>query len=137
MEAWARRSGEGEGEETLTQSKKKMDESEQHTYTSMQGTRGVILYSIITLGTGRRLRLTLPQTHLFIFCLHPFIPPSTSPPPCASLLSPLFCPSSPESTLTHCSSYRLDSFYSLLPLAINKSIQTHEKYLFLMSVQIS
>lgn len=138
MEALARRSGEGEGAETVTQSKKKKidDESEQHTYTSMQGTRGVILYSIITLGTGRWLRLTLRGR----ICLSSVSTPLSLLPPLhhhMHLLSTLFCLSSLESTLTHCSSYHLDSFYSLLPLAINKSIQTHKKYLFLMSVQIS
>lgn len=35
------------------------DKREQYTHTSVQGTGGVILYSIITLCTGRRVSLTL------------------------------------------------------------------------------
>lgn len=54
-------------EETITQ-RKMDDEIEQYTQTRIEGTGGVILYSIITLCTGHRLRLTLHR-HICLSCV--------------------------------------------------------------------
>lgn len=92
---------------------------ESNTHTSIQGTWGVILYSIITLYTGRGVSLTLHRR----ICL-------SSVSVLLSVLSPLhhhmylfYVPFSVSvrlnpSLLTG-SSYHPDSLYSLIPLAIN------------------
>lgn len=66
-------------EETITQ-RKMDDEIEQYTQTRIEGTGGVILYSIITLCTvyWPPASPNSPQTHLFILCLCSLSPLFTS-----------------------------------------------------------